>query len=169
MKLSHERDRSIKNLFNSNKIATIDEVKAIAGSTSTMTIYRALSRLGYLSSYSHRGRFYTLPEIPDFNQNGIWSCRSVMFSQHGNLLETAALIVQRSDEGFIASELESLLQVEVKHVLLRLLQRKKISRSKLETGWTLRVFLRRFWGTSQSDPIAHRAYSRKSGRERSPG
>ena len=132
MKLSHKRDDSIRNFFSSNKIATIDEVKTVAGSTSTMTIYRALSRLDHLSSYSHRGRFYTLPGIPVFNQYGIWSYRSVMFSQRGNLLETAAFMVQRSDEGFIASDLEALLQIEVKHALLKLLQRKRVSRSKMD-------------------------------------
>ncbi len=132
MKLSHKRDDSIRNFFSSNKIATIDEVKTVAGSTSTMTIYRALSRLDHLSSYSHRGRFYTLPGIPVFNQYGIWSYRSVMFSQRGNLLEPAAFMVQRSDEGFIASELEALLQIEVKHALLKLLQRKRVSRSKMD-------------------------------------
>jgi len=132
MKPSRKRDDLIQIFINSNKIATIDEMKAAAGSTSTMTIYRALSRLGYLSSYSHRGQFYTLPAIPVFNQYGIWSYRSVMFSQRGNLLETVAFIVQGSDEGFTASELESLLQIEVNHALLKLLQRKRISRFKLD-------------------------------------
>lgn len=132
MKPSRGRDDSIITFFHSNKIGTIDEVKAVAGSTSTMTIYRALSRLGYISSYSHRGRFYTLPEIPVFDQYGLWSYRSVLFSRHGNLLNTAALMVQHSDEGFTASELEFLLQVEVKHALLKLLRRKEISRSRLD-------------------------------------
>lgn len=132
MKSSRERDDSIRNFFISYKIATIDDVKAVAGSTSTMTVYRALSRIGYLSSYSHRGRYYTLPEIPVFDNFGLWPYRSVMFSRNGNLLDTAAFMVRHSDKGFTASELESLLQVEVKHALLKLLQRKRISRSRLE-------------------------------------
>ena len=132
MKVSVERDKSIRNLFNSNKIATIDEVKAVANSTSTMTVYRALSRLGYLSSYSHRGKFYTLPEIPEYNQYGIWSFRSDRFSKQGNLLDTTEFLVQNSEQGFAASELESLVQVEVKHALVRLLRLKKISRSKFD-------------------------------------
>ena len=132
MKPSNERDDFIRNFFSSHKIATIDDIKEVAGSTSTMTVYRALSRVGYLSSYSHRGRFYTLPGIPIFDYFGLWSYRSVMFSRHGNLLETSAIMVQRSDEGYTASELESILQVEVKHALLKLLHRKRISRSKLD-------------------------------------
>jgi len=127
-----DRDESLRNFFSSSKIATIEKVKAAAGSKSTMTVYRALSRIGYLSSYSHRGRYYTLLEIPVFDRYGLWSYRAVMFSKNGNLLDTAAFMVHRSDAGFTASELESLLQVEVKHALLKLLQRESISRSKVE-------------------------------------
>lgn len=131
MKSSDEREKPIRKLFNNNKIATIEEVKEAAGSTSTMTIYRALSRLEYLSSYSHRGRFYTLSDIPVFDSLGLWSYHSVFFSRYGNLLETAEIIVQQSDEGYTSFELESLLQVEVKHALLKLLQRKRLSRSRM--------------------------------------
>jgi len=126
-----ERDDAIRNILNSNKIATIDDIKAVVGSKSTMTVYRSLSRVGYLTSYSHRGRFYTLPGIPDFDDFGLWSCRCIMFSKHGNLLETAAALVKRSDEGFSAAELELVLQIEANHALLELLHRKRISRSKL--------------------------------------
>ena len=63
--------------------------------------------------------------------HGLWSCRSIRFSQFGNLLDTAVNLVQRSDDGFTASELELLLQVETQPALLKLLRRKRISRSKL--------------------------------------
>jgi hypothetical protein len=72
-----------------------------------------------------------LADIPAFDELGLWSCRSVLFSRHGNLLEAAAALVQCSDDGFSASELESVLQVEANHALRQLFQRKKISRSRL--------------------------------------
>jgi hypothetical protein len=122
----------IEKHFYNNKISTLDDIKTVVNTTSTMTVYRALSRLGYISSYSHRGRYYTLAAIPDYDHYGLWSYHSVMFSKYGNLLETAAFMVQNSDAGFTASELEALLQVEVKHALLKLLQRERVSRSKLK-------------------------------------
>ena len=73
----------------------------------------------------------TLREIPDFDIRGLWSCRSAMFSRYGNLLETAAILVEQSDDGFTATELEAVLQVEVKHTLLQLQRRGRIARIRL--------------------------------------
>jgi len=130
MQLS-QRDEVVRNTLSTKLIATMDELKTAAGTAATMTVYRCLSRLGYLASYSHRGRFYTLREIPDFDAWGLWSCRSAMFSRYGNLLDTAATLVGQSDSGFTAGELESVLQVEVKHSLLELQRRGRIARVRL--------------------------------------
>ena len=135
MKESINHAANIKKHFNNNKISELGDIKTVMNTTSTMTVYRTLSELGYISSYSHRGRYYTLTTIPNFDHNGLWSYHSVMFSKYGNLLETAASMVQSSDAGFTASELEGLLQVEVKHTLLKLFQRKRVWRSKLDSGY----------------------------------
>ena len=54
-----------------NKIATLDEIKRLLTTDARMTVFRTLQRLGYCSSYSHRGGFYTLREIPEFDQFGL--------------------------------------------------------------------------------------------------
>jgi hypothetical protein len=96
-----------------------------------MTVFRTLRRLGYLSSYSHCGQFYTLRQIPDFDERGLWSFRSVRFSRSGNLLATAKVLVESAEGGYTAAELENILQVEVKHTLLQLTRQGKISRCKI--------------------------------------
>jgi len=131
MKQREKRDDAVRNMLKANKIAVMEELKAAAGTDATMTVYRCLSRLGYLVSYSHRGQFYTLQAVPEFNQQGLWSCRSAMFSSYGNLLETATALVDQSDAGFTAAELEMVLQVEVKHALLQLHRRDRIARVRL--------------------------------------
>ena len=98
-----------------NKIATLDEVKRYLATDARMTAFRTLQRLGYRSSYSHRGSYYTLREIPEFDQFGLWSFDGAWFSKHGNLLQTTAALVEQSEAGYTAAELEMLLQVEVKH------------------------------------------------------
>lgn len=131
MRASQHRDMDLRNLLNKTKIATIEEIKSALGTNATMTAFRSLSRLGYLASYSDRGRFYTLAAIPDFDASGLWACGSALFSRFGNLLQTAAAFVDHSEAGYTASELECLLQVEVKHTLLDLVRRGKISRTRL--------------------------------------
>jgi hypothetical protein len=121
----------LRNTFGKNKILTLVRLKEILGNTSTMTVYRRLKSLSYLSSYSHRGRFYTLADIPEFNDMGIWSFQGVYFSRWGNLLQTVGNLVDASEMGYSAGELESLAHVEVKHALVELLRAKQIDRETI--------------------------------------
>lgn len=118
-------------LLNDNKIATLDEIKQALKTRSTMTVFRKLKALEYLSSYSHRGKYYTLNEIADFDDSGLWSYHSVWFSKHGNLIETTKEFIDQSTAGFSANELESVLHVQVKHPLLKLFQNLRVDRKKV--------------------------------------
>jgi hypothetical protein len=100
-----------------------------------MTVFRKLKSLGYLTSYSHRGGFYTLTGIPRFNAMGLWSCQSVHFSKYGNLQETAHALVEEADAGYSADELSCLLQVDVKHALLLLARARRVKREKAGGRW----------------------------------
>ncbi len=68
-------------LFNENKIASLGELKQTLGTQSTMTVYRWLSKQGYLASVSHRGQYYTLCDLPQFDDNGLWSYHGVSNSR----------------------------------------------------------------------------------------
>ena len=130
MNRTHERDELVRKFLRNNLIATIDELKRTMSTKATMTVFRSLSRLGYRSSYSDRGGYYTLLDIPDFDETGLWSCRNARFSRYGNLLDTVAALVMRSEAGFTAAELKDVLQVKVKEPLLQLIRRGRIERIK---------------------------------------
>src|SRR5215472_18228432 len=108
----------LRSLLHRKQIATLLELKQALQTTSTMTVFRRLKTLGYRTSYSHRGKYYTLADIPRFEAQGIWSCRAVWFSRDGNLLATAQRFVGQAPAGVTASELQTLLHVEVKQALL---------------------------------------------------
>lgn len=131
MTLPRDRSENISNYLKQHKIARLDDLKAVVGSNARMTVLRALSRLGYISSYSHRGQYYTLPQIPDFDDVGLWSCESVRFSKSGNLLTTAKAMIEKAEAGYTAQELENILNVEAKHALLQLTRRGDIDRCKI--------------------------------------
>lgn len=121
----------IVDLLKSNKIATLDELKQALGTSSTMTVFRKLRSIEYLSSYSHRGKYYTMPWIARFGETGLWACHSIWFSQFGNLVETSKEFVDSSIAGFTAKELEKALHVETKHALLKLFQAKRLYRERI--------------------------------------
>ena len=55
------------------KIATLPELKAALGTSADLTVFRKLKLLDYLSSYTHRGRYYALREAVRFDDVGLWS------------------------------------------------------------------------------------------------
>ena len=73
----------LRTLLKRRKIARMDELKDALGAKADITVFRKLSELVCYSSYSHRGSYYTLEEIANFDERGLWQCRSIYFSQHG--------------------------------------------------------------------------------------
>ena len=107
------------------------QLKEFLGTEADITIFRKLKKLAYRTSYSNRGSFYTLDEIADFDERGLWSFDSVWFSRHGTLVATAEVCVTQAPAGYFASELENILHVPVKEPLPRLVERDRIARQTI--------------------------------------
>src|SRR5205823_12313060 len=122
------RPDDLRALLLRNKIATLEELKQALGTAVDVTIFRKLKPLDYLTSYSHRGRYYTLREIARFDDKGLWSQADVWFSQYGTLLATAESFVNRSPRGYFADELARALHVEVQDALHQLAQQRRRTR-----------------------------------------
>lgn len=115
-------------LFERRRALTMPEMKAALGTGADMTVFRKLASLDYLTSYSHRGSYYTLKSIPRFDAQGLWLARGAWFSRHGTLLNAAEAAVQEAPAGCVSSELEAILHVPVKDVLLQLARAGRIAR-----------------------------------------
>lgn len=114
-----------------HKIATLADLKNALGTTVDSTVFRKLKELAYRSSYSHRGRYYVLDEVARFDDLGLWSYRSVWFSKCGTLISTADAVVEGSEAGYRADELESVLHVDVKVPLLKLVRDERLVREQV--------------------------------------
>ena len=121
----------LRSLLRRQQIATLEQLKQALGTTSTMTVFSKLKNLGYRTSYSHRGRYYTLADIPQFDGHGLWSHGDVCFSREGTLLATTQRLVEQAPAGLTAGELHARLSVEVKQPLLQLYQQKTVDRRVL--------------------------------------
>jgi len=119
-------------LFQRIRAATMPEMKTALGTRVDMTVFRKLATLDYLTSYSHRGSYYTLRSIPRFDSQGLWLARGAWFSRHGTLLSTAEALVKESTDGYHASELEAVLHVPVKDVLRELARGGRVRREEFQ-------------------------------------
>lgn len=123
----HSREALIK-LFREERVVDLATLYKVLQTESRMSVFRRLSTLGYLSSYSHTGRYYTLADIPTFDADGLWQYQGVFFSRHGSLKPTVEYLVDVSEDGRTHEELYLRLLVRVHNALLQLVRQGRIGR-----------------------------------------
>lgn len=117
------------------KIATMAELMAALGTEARRTVFPKLNELNYRSSYSHRGRYYTLDRVATFDACGLWSHGGVRFSIHGTLLSTVVALVEAADSSYYAEELDNVLSVGTKDALGKLVRDARLTRTRLGGQW----------------------------------
>ena len=123
---------TIQQYLQGKKVATLDELKNELGTTVSMTVFRKLKELHYLSSCSHRGKYYTLNSIATFDASGLWRIDSILFSKFGTLLDTVEHLVCQSQSGYTSIELRTMLSLEVKEQLMQLWVETRLSRETID-------------------------------------
>jgi len=127
--------QAVAALLRKQKIATMPQLMAALGTKAKRTVFRKLNELAYRTSYSHRGSYYTLDEVAQFDAQGLWSYQDIWFSARDTLLSTAAELVEKCERGYFVEELDKALHVSTKDVLRKLVQDCRLSREKLGGQW----------------------------------
>ena len=116
----------LERLFVKKKVLDMGQLYKALDTLSRVTVFRHLKKLEYLTSYTHSGKYYTLPSIAQFDENGFWRHGDIGFSLHGTLMDTLQYVITTSESGKTNSELEKLFQVRVQNSLQKLLKPQKI-------------------------------------------
>lgn len=90
--------------FRLQKIITIGQLVEWL-KCSVITARRRLKKWRSYTSINKNGRYYTLPQIPVFDENGLWKYRTVLFSKRGNLKQTIVALITESEQGLSAMEI----------------------------------------------------------------
>ena len=128
MNIIHYPAEKLVRLLHDQTVATMPQLKAALGTSVTYTVLRKLAPLGYHSSYSHGGSYFTLDAIAHFDELGLWSHQGIHFSRRGTLVNTAEALVSESPAGYQAPELEAVVHVVVKDALRQLVQAGRLCR-----------------------------------------
>jgi hypothetical protein len=124
--------RRLQRMFRREKVLDMRTLGGRFPSRSRRSLFRDLAGLGYLTSYSHAGRFYTLADSADFNELGLWFFRDIGFSRAGTLKQTVAIQVEDAPDGRTHAELRHLLGVRVHNTLLGLVREGRVAREPFE-------------------------------------
>lgn len=117
-------------LLNDQTVASLPQIMAALPDASHRTVCRKLVQAGCRSSYSHRGRYYTLDELARFDSSGLWFFGDVRFSRAGSLMATLETLTAQSSAGYFADELARIVCVETHDALLKLVQSARLARTR---------------------------------------
>lgn len=127
-----DAQRALSRLFNRQSVADLPTIESVLGTTSRATVFRILSEIGYRTSYSHAGRYYTLEAMPHFDEDGLWAYGEILFSKHRTLRATIAHFVDVAPAGETHAELQARLRLRVHDTLHDLVKEKRIGRAAIE-------------------------------------
>jgi len=102
--------REIKNarlILKQEKVFTLNELVSVL-KCSSRTAQTRLKEWKTHTSYNQNGRYYTMPEIPQFDVNGLWRYSDKYFSRHGNLKSTIIHLIQNSRSGLTGEQIGKL-------------------------------------------------------------
>ena len=88
---SKESRKVLLKMFRKKYVVRMDELFPVLDTHSRMSVFRRLKALGYLTSFTDAGRYYTITDIPKFDTFGLWFYQDVGFSRAGTLKSTAKI------------------------------------------------------------------------------
>jgi hypothetical protein len=128
----NEPSKRLAQLLRRNQTLDFVSIAKAAGERSRRSLFRDLTSLGYLTSFTHAGRYYTLSDIPQFDEHGLWFYQGIGFSRAGNLKATLVELIGACEAGYTHDELKALLHVRVHNTLLVLVHDKRVNREHIE-------------------------------------
>ena len=96
--------------FQRLKVLTIEQLVSLIES-SVITARRQLKKWRAYTSFNMNGRYYTLPGIARFDENGIWKYQRILFSKYGTLTQTISQLIERSKTGLSAKQIAQVVEI----------------------------------------------------------
>jgi hypothetical protein len=103
-------EKKVLRTFSRLKVITIEKLVELM-QCSVITVRRRLKTWNTFTSINRNGRYYTLPQIPVFDDDGLWRYQSILFSKHGNLKQTILGLIRKSQMGLSAGEIAQIVDL----------------------------------------------------------
>lgn len=130
-KLSETKLKRAFRFLENIKVFTIEQLVASL-SCSIPTARLKLKKWHTHTSYNQNGRYYAMPAVPHFDENGLWHYKMVSFSKYGNLKKTVVHLVSASPSGLTGNEIGNLVRLQSRSFLHHFRNVAGIRREKTE-------------------------------------
>ncbi|MBI1725691.1 MAG: hypothetical protein HYR50_00300 [Candidatus Rokubacteria bacterium] len=135
--------RQVADLFRKAPVMDMPAIERALGGRSRRSVFRDLEALGYVSSYTHTGRYSTLASVPDFDPDGLWRYQGIGFSRDSTLKATVRRLAESAEAGRTQRELQLRLEVRVHNPLLDLVEHKQLRRESIAAEYVYVAAARR--------------------------
>ena len=129
MKGQHLRLEIIERIIREDKIQSFETILSKMD-CSSITIGRDIKTIGAITSYTHRGKYITISDIPDFDENGIWFYKKIGFAKFKNSLDLIISIIN-AKEAITKEDIEEILKIQISKQIQILLKHDRLHRVKL--------------------------------------
>ena len=108
--------------INTKTVVEFEELKMRFPGRSESSFRRDLSKLKCLTSFTDNSKYYTLPDIPNYDGFGLWQYGDIGFSKHGTIKETARVLIDESARGLSHTDLNKIIGVPLYNPLRALVK-----------------------------------------------
>jgi hypothetical protein len=115
-KLDKERDKNVFRHLESIKVFALDQL-VTSLNCSTPTARLKLKQWKAYTSYNQNSRYYAIPTVPRFDQNGLWHYENISFSKYGNLRNTVIHLISNSASGLTGKEIGDIVRLPARSFL----------------------------------------------------
>lgn len=133
-KFSEETIKRVFKFLEGIKIFTLDRLVSSLG-CSVPSARVKLKQWRAYTSYNQNGRYYSLPTVPRFDENGLWFYEDVFFCRYGNLRNTVVRLIHHSSSGLTGNEIGKLLRLSPRSFLHHFRDVGGIRREKIEGAY----------------------------------
>ena len=115
-KISEKRLKDVFRFLEDSKVFTLDKLLSVL-SCSTPTARLKLKQWKAYTSYNKNSRYYAMPSVACFDENGMWHYENIFFSKYGNLRNTVIHLINNSSSGLNGKEIGELVRLPVRSFL----------------------------------------------------
>jgi len=123
------QQKQILDLLKKHTTMTLEEITKQA-KCSRNTIFLKLRNHECVTSYNANKQYFTLRELCQFDENGLWNYKDARFSKWGGVKKTVIALVDKSHEGLTTGMINSIMHVRTNKQLGELVKEGRIVRKR---------------------------------------
>ena len=130
MKEPQIRMEAVEKIIRKSEIQTFKKILNKMN-CSSITLRRDIKAIGGITSFTHRGEYVTLVDIPVYDKFGIWFYKDIGFTKFKNSFDLIVSIINNAEKGITKEEIEELLRIKISKQIQILLSQNRLHRIKL--------------------------------------